>query len=143
MTNKMTVQQTKSGLACTGKDKDKPDLTINNFLIVMLSDAKYVGVKFNELRGVGEWHRIDKNGKLIIRTWTDADEAESMRYIEENYKKPLTLGELSAHLGYDYCYLSKAFKKLLPTVDRYPNDIIVTVDDDIYYPYQFSHLCFY
>ena len=86
MTNKMTVQQTKSGLACTGKDKDKPDLTINNFLIVMLSDAKYVGVKFNELRGVGEWHRIDKNGKLIIRTWTDADEAESMRYIEENYK---------------------------------------------------------
>ena len=86
MTNKLTVQQTKSGLACTGKDKDKPDLTINNFLIVMLSDAKYVGVKFNELRGVGEWHRIDKNGKLIIRAWTDADEAESMRYIEENYK---------------------------------------------------------
>lgn len=32
---------------------------------------------------------------------------------------------------------TKAFKKLLPTVDRYPNDIIVTVDDDIYYPYQF------
>ena len=86
MTNKMTVQQTKSGLTCTGKDKDKPDLTINNFLIVMLSDAKYVGVKFNELRGVGEWHRIDKSGKLIIRAWTDADEAESMRYIEENYK---------------------------------------------------------
>ena len=79
MTNKLTVQQTKSGLACTGKDKDKPDLTINNFLIVMLSDAKYVGVKFNELRGVGEWHRIDKNGKLIIRAWTDADEAESER----------------------------------------------------------------
>ena len=36
MTNKLTVQQTKSGLACTGKDKDRPDLTINNFLIVML-----------------------------------------------------------------------------------------------------------
>ena len=38
--------------------------------------------------------------------------ADIVAYIEENYKKPLTLGELSAHLGYDYCYLSKAFKKL-------------------------------
>ena len=35
---------------------------------------------------MGEWHRVDRNGKLTIRTWTDADEAESMRYIEEQYK---------------------------------------------------------
>lgn len=35
-----------------------------------------------------------------------------VEYIEENYKKPITLKELSAHLGYDYCYLSKAFKRL-------------------------------
>jgi hypothetical protein len=32
---------------------------------------------------------------------------------------------------------TKSFKKLLPTVDRFPNDIIVTIDDDIYYPYNF------
>ena len=38
--------------------------------------------------------------------------ADIVAYIEENYKKPITLGELSAHLGYDYCYLSKAFKRL-------------------------------
>lgn len=81
----MTVQQTRSGLTCTGKDKDKPDLTISNFLIVMLSDAKYAGVKYNELRGTAEIHNIDKSGKLTITTWSDAYEAESMSYIEDNY----------------------------------------------------------
>lgn len=33
-------------------------------------------------------------------------------YVEENFKKPLTLKEIAAHLGYDYCYLSKAFNRL-------------------------------
>lgn len=85
MTNKLTVQQTKAGLSCTGKDATKPDLTISNFLTVMLSDAKYAGVRFNELRGVAEIHGKDKSGKLTITTWSDAHEAESMSYIEENY----------------------------------------------------------
>jgi hypothetical protein len=29
---------------------------------------------------------------------------------------------------------TKAFKKLLPTIEKYPDDIIITVDDDISYP---------
>lgn len=72
-------------MTCTGKDKSKPDLTINNFFIVMLSDAKYSGVKFNELWGKAEIHSIGKDGKITITAWTDAHEAESMSYIEENY----------------------------------------------------------
>lgn len=81
----LTVQETKAGLSCTGKDKDKPDLTISNFLLIMLSDAKYAGVKFNELRGVAEIHGKDKSGNLTIATWSDAHEAESMSYIEDKY----------------------------------------------------------
>ena len=51
----------------------------------MLSDAKYSGVKFNELWGKAEIHSIGKDGKLTITAWSDAHEAESMSYIEENY----------------------------------------------------------
>ena len=72
-------------MACTGKDKDKPDLTINNFLLIMLSDGKYGGIRYNDLRGVAEIHGKDKNGNLTIATWNDAHEAESMSYIEEKY----------------------------------------------------------
>ena len=82
--NNLTVQQTRAGLACTGRDQNKPDLTINNFFLIMVSDAKYAGVRFNELRGQAELHS-NANGKLKIQSWTDAHEAESMRYIEENY----------------------------------------------------------
>ena len=31
----------------------------------------------------------------------------------------------------------KQFKKLIPTLERYPNDIIISIDDDIYYPSNF------
>ena len=68
-------------LSCTGKDPSKPDLTIDNFLLIMVSDKKYKDVRYNELRGVAEVH----TGKEI-RTWSDADEAESMKYIEAEYK---------------------------------------------------------
>lgn len=38
--------------------------------------------------------------------------SDIVEYIEENYKKPITLKDVAAHLGYDYCYLSKAFNRL-------------------------------
>jgi YesN/AraC family two-component response regulator len=38
--------------------------------------------------------------------------ADIVEYIEENFKKPLTLRDISVHLGYDYCYLSKSFNCL-------------------------------
>ena len=41
--------------------------------------------------------------------------ADIVEYIEANFKKNVTLKDLSAHLGYDYCYLSKAFNSLFST----------------------------
>ena len=38
--------------------------------------------------------------------------ADIVEYIEENFKKPITLKDISARLGYDYCYLSKSFNRL-------------------------------
>ena len=38
----------------------------------------------------------------------------------------------------------KSFKKLIPTLELYPNAFIVTADDDIYYPYSWLEtLCNY
>ena len=77
------MQDTKAGLTHNNKD-GKADLTINNFLTIMINDGKYAGVRFNELRGAAEIHSTSK-GKLSIAAWNDAHEAESMRYIEETY----------------------------------------------------------
>ena len=52
----------------------------------MVSDRRYAGVRWNELRGCAEIHGKDKDGNPSIVMWSDADEAESMRYIEEEYK---------------------------------------------------------
>lgn len=51
----------------------------------MAQDRKFEAVRYNELAGRAEIHIVDKKGNLTIRRWTDADEAESTRYIEENY----------------------------------------------------------
>ncbi len=37
-------------------------------------------------------------------------------------------------LTIDWCEDIKSYKKLIPTLKKYPKDIIITVDDDIYYP---------
>ena len=79
----LTVAETKSGLA--PDDKGRPLCTVNNFVLIMVQDRKYESVRYNELAGCAEIHTISKNGKLTIRRWTDADEAESTRYIEEQY----------------------------------------------------------
>ncbi len=36
-----------------------------------------------------------------------------------------------------FCQDYKSYKKLIPTLELYPNDDIVTIDDDILYPYYF------
>lgn len=50
----------------------------------MSQDRHYECVRYNELAGCAEVH-LSKNGEPVIRRWTDADEAESMRYIEDEY----------------------------------------------------------
>ncbi len=61
--------------------KGKVELTINNFLILMVNDKKYQGVRFNQLAQRGEVH----DGVNPPRIWTDADAAESARYLEAKY----------------------------------------------------------
>ncbi len=78
----MTVAQTKSSLV--PDDKGKPACTVNNIFLIMVQDRKFEAVRYNELAGRAEIHTV-KKGVLDIRRWTDADEAESTRYIEEQY----------------------------------------------------------
>lgn len=74
----LSVTDTKSILA---PDKDgKPLPVIENFMAIMLNDANYSAIRYNELTGCAEVHN-----KGRITRWTDADEARSMMYIESKY----------------------------------------------------------
>lgn len=39
----------------------------------------------------------------------------------------------------DFCKNIKSYNKFVPTLKKYPNDIIVTTDDDIFYPNNWLH----
>jgi hypothetical protein len=58
---------------------------------------------------------------------------------EEQFPKkekdlPQELIKLKAFgLDIEWCDDIKSFKKLVPAIEKYPNDIIVTADDDVYY----------
>ena len=78
----LSVTDTRSILV---PDKDgKPQPTIENFATIMRNDKTYSMIRYNELAGCAEIHRTVK-GKLSIARWTDADEANSMMYIESKY----------------------------------------------------------
>lgn len=63
----------------------------------------------------------------VIVLWLDYDS-----WNEENL--PFSLKELRKYgLTIKFCDDIKSFKKLIPTLEFYPNDLIITVDDDIYY----------
>lgn len=69
-----------------GRDKNGHILpTIDNFLTIMENDMRYSGIRFNEIAGNAEVHSVVK-GKAVIERWSDADEAQSMRYLESTYK---------------------------------------------------------
>ena len=78
----LSVTETRAGLEPS--PKGEPKCTVNNFFLIMAQDRHYECVRFNELAGCAEIH-IVKRGSAKIRRWTDADEAESMRYIEHEY----------------------------------------------------------
>ncbi len=45
-------------------------------------------------------------------------------------------------LSIEWCNDIRSYKKLIPTLKEYPNNIIVTVDDDIYYPSNWLELLY-
>lgn len=57
-----------------------PIASIDNFLLIMRVDPHYASIRFNLLSNSPE---ITENGK--IRRFSDADEAESRRYIEKEF----------------------------------------------------------
>lgn len=70
-----------------------------------------------------------KPNKIIL--WLAEDE-----FNQNNI--PIILKKLeSKGLEIGFCKDLKSYKKLIPTLKEYPNDIIITVDDDVIYPYDF------
>lgn len=63
---------------------EKPKNEISNFLEIMRNDERYAGIRYNEMSGRVEIHKV-KDGKLTITQWSDADEAMSMNYIEATF----------------------------------------------------------
>lgn len=78
----------------------QPIDSLNNYITIMRTDSKYSNYKYNLLKAQPEIHIVDPiKNTVTIKPWEDADEAESQRYIEEQYhifsdlkhKKALTL----------------------------------------------------
>lgn len=54
----------------------------------------------------------------------------------ENKTLPLTLqSQIKRGLEVKYCEDIRSYKKLIPTLKLYPNDVIITVDDDVIYDF--------
>ena len=66
-----------------------------------------------------------KPNRIVVwldeRTWNDGN-------LPSNLRKLINYG-----LTVRYCEDIKSYTKLIPAIEAYPDDIIITVDDDIYY----------
>lgn len=75
---------TTHGVALKHDKSEKLKNEISNYVAIMESDEQYAGIKYNELSGRAEIHKVS-DGKVSISPWTDADEANSMMYIENKF----------------------------------------------------------
>lgn len=73
-----------------------------------------------------------KANKIIL--WLDKDEFNTEN-IPVIIQKQINRG-----LEVRFCENMKSYKKLIPTIQLYPNYNIITIDDDILYPYYFIEL---
>lgn len=69
-----------------------------------------------------------KPDKIIL--WLTEEEFPQKE--EELPQELLKLKNLG--LTIDWCEAIKSYKKLIPSLRKYPDDIIITIDDDVYYP---------
>lgn len=81
---KLAPKQDEAEVVLRRDDNGKPRAVIENFVAIMENDANYSGIHFNEVSNRAEIHGIE-NGKVTITPWSDADEAQSMNYIEGSY----------------------------------------------------------
>ena len=59
--------------------------TADNIYNIMRFDPKYRWIRYNLITANAEIQTTDKDSNPVIKAWTDADEAESRRYIEKHY----------------------------------------------------------
>lgn len=67
-----------------------------------------------------------------------ADDEYDMDIIPGTLKRQISRG-----LEVKFCKDLKSYKKLIPTLDECPDDIIITIDDDIMYPIDFVEGLYY
>ena len=60
--------------------------TIKNFLEIMVSDPKYLNIRYNLISNQAEVITTNALGESTLRNWTDTEEAISRNYIEDKYK---------------------------------------------------------
>ena len=65
-----------------------------------------------------------KPNKIILWLADDMKDLDIPILLQNQVKRGLTI---------DYCKDIRSYKKLIPTLEKYPNDIIITIDDDIIY----------
>ena len=81
----LTTSQVRKIFQPEERDKDgNPKNAISSFTKIMENDRRYSGVRYNELTGRGEIHLM-RGGAPAVVPWTDADEAQSMQYIESAF----------------------------------------------------------
>ncbi|MEZ9047403.1 glycosyl transferase [Vibrio cyclitrophicus] len=98
-----------------------------NLVVSLTTYNKRVKDVFLVIESLGR--QTKKAGKIIL--WLDKQEFDS-----DNL--PLILkSQVSRGLTIKFCDNLKSYKKLLPTIDCFYDANIITVDDDVLYPYYF------
>ena len=92
--------------------------SLNNYITIMRNDSRYANYKYNLLKAAPEIHMIDNlRGTLTIKAWEDADEAESQRYIEEQYH---IFSDLKHKKALTLLFREREYNPVLEIVDRLP-----------------------
>ena len=95
-----------------------PTDSLNNYINIMRHDSHYANYKYNLLKAAPEIHIIDNlRGTLTIKAWEDADEAESQRYIEEQYH---IFSDLKHKKALTLLFREREYNPVFEIVDRLP-----------------------
>ena len=98
-----------------------------NVIISLTTYGKRINTVYLTIESL--FQQICRANKIIL--WLDEEEF-SMKNIPFSLKKLIKRG-----LEIKFCKNIRSYKKLIPTLKYYPNEIIITVDDDYVYPNDF------
>lgn len=126
-----------------------------NELFCDYADKKELDLKLNEFNDIG----ISDDGDIIVSVTSYPERIKEVKYTiysiltqnlkpkkvvlwladeefpnKENDLEKDLLNLKNNGLEIKWCDNLKSFKKLIPSLKGYPNDIIVTADDDVFYP---------